>query len=100
MKNFLHMLESFGKKEDVKKFANAWLLEDPIQKIDALTCGSFQLYLYENLFFPGEKTRLYSYKKLTSQAMETLLNKLSTLDRDKIEQIINKYINERQIKMS
>ena len=79
------MLESFGKKEDVKKFANVWLLKDPIQKIEASTCGSLQLYLYENLFFPGGKTRLYSYKKRTSQVMETLLNKLSTLDRDKIE---------------
>ena len=50
-KIFLHMLESFGKKEDVKKFANVWLLKDPIQKIEASTCGSLQLYLYENLFF-------------------------------------------------
>ena len=51
-RNFFHLLESLGKKENVKKLVNVWLLEDPIQKTETLTCGPFQLYFYQNLFFP------------------------------------------------
>ena len=28
------------------------MLEDPIQDPKTVTCGPFQLYFYENLFFP------------------------------------------------
>ena len=51
-RDFFHLLESLGKNENVKKLVNVWLLEDPIQKTETLTCGPFQLYFYQNLFFP------------------------------------------------
>ena len=95
-----YLLESFGENGNIKNFINVWLLEHPIQKTVALTCGHFQLYFYENLFFPDKNSYLHSYKTLSNLTIETLLNKLFTLDQDKNEQIINKYVNRRQIKMT
>ena len=76
------------------------MLEYPIQKIETSTCGPFQIYFSENLFFPNKISKLHNYKKVTSKAIETLLNELLTLDRDKNRQIIKEDINERQIKMT
>ena len=70
------------------------MLEDPIQKPTIMTCGSFQLYFYENLFFPYENSKLHSYKKVTNTALETVLNELFTLDPKNNEQKINKYIQQ------
>ena len=70
------------------------MLEDPIQKPTIMTCGSFQLYFYENLFFPDENSKLHSYKKVTNTALETVLNELFTLDPKNNKQKINKYIQQ------
>ena len=64
-----------------------------------MTCVPFQLYFYENLFFPNENSKLHSYKKLTSIALETLLNELFTLNPEDNEQTINEYIKQQQINM-
>ena len=98
-RDFFHLLESFGKNKNIKKFANVQLIEGPIQRIETSICGPFQPCLNENLFFLDNNSKLHSYKKLTILAIETLLNKLLTLDQDKNEQIIKAYINEGQIKM-
>ena len=74
--------------------------EDPIQKPTTVTCGSFQLYFYENLSFPDENSKLHSYKKLTNTALETLPNELFTLKPKNNEQTINEYIKQQQIKMT
>ena len=58
------------------------MLEDPIQMPKTMTCGHFQIYFYENLFFPDENKKVHSYKKLTNSAIETLPNELFTLDRE------------------
>ena len=76
------------------------MLEDPIQMDTTVSCGTFQLYFYKNLFFPDENSKLENYKKLTNVALETLFNKLFTLDRENNEQIINDYIRQRKIKMT
>ena len=65
-----------------------------------ITCGPFQLYFYENLFFLDEHSKLQNYKKLTNIALETLLKRFFTLNREKNEQILIKYIRQRQIKMT
>ena len=54
------------------------MLEDPIQMSKTVTCGPFQIYFYENLFFPTKTVKL----KATSSAIEILLNELFTLDRE------------------
>ena len=68
--------------------------------METSTCGPFQFYFYENLLLQDKNSDLHSYKNLTNLETETLLNELFTLDQDKNEQIINEYINERQIKMT
>ena len=48
--DFLHFLESFADCEN-QSLIHLWLLEDPIQDITTNTCGYFQTFSYENLFF-------------------------------------------------
>ena len=48
--DFLHFLESFVDYEN-QSLVHLWLLEDPIQDITTNTCGYFQTFFYENLFF-------------------------------------------------
>lgn len=86
-RDFFHLLESFGKNENITNFVNIWLLEDPILKIKTSTCGPFQLSFYKKNFFPDENN--YQHKNLTNTAIETLLNELLSLERVKNEQIIN-----------
>ena len=88
-RDFFHLLESFGKNENITNFVNIWLLEDPILKIKTSTCGPFELSFYKKKFFPNENRRLYQHKNLTNTAIETLLNELLLLDRVKNEHIIN-----------
>ena len=76
------------------------MLEDPIQMVKTVTSELFQICFYVNLFFPKENSQLHTYKKLTNGALETLLNKLFTLDREKNEQIINEYIRQRHINIA
>ena len=76
------------------------MLEDPIQKPTTVTCGPFQLYFYENLFFPDKNSKLHSYGKLTNIAIEILFNHLFTLNPENNEQTINKYIKHQQINMT
>ena len=92
--DLFHLIHSFGKNENITNFVNVWMLEDPIQKPTTVSCGSFQLYLYQNLFFPNENSKLHSYKKLMNTARETLLNELFTLNLGKNEQTINEYIKQ------
>ena len=47
---FLHFLESFADYEN-QGLIHLWLLEDPIQGITTNTCGHFQTFFYEKLFF-------------------------------------------------
>ena len=96
-RDFFHLLEAFGKTKNIKEFVKVWLLEDPVQQMETTTCGAFQLYFFENLFFPDELTKLHSYQKLTNIAIETILDELFTLDKQKNKQIINDYIKKRQI---
>ena len=98
--DLFHLIHSFRKNENITNFVNVWMLEDPIQKPTTVTCGPFQLYFYENLFFPDKNSKLHSYKKLTNTALETLLNELFTLNPKNNEQTINEYIKQRQINMT
>ena len=92
---------SSGKNEELANFVvNVWILQDPIKISKTVTCGTFQIYFYENLFFPDENSKTRSYKKLTNNAIDRLLNELSTLDRERNEQLTNKYIRQKQINMT
>ena len=60
--DLFHLINNFRKNENISNFVNVWMLEDPIQKPTTVTCGPFQLYFYENLFFPT-KTANYTVTK-------------------------------------
>ena len=40
------------------------MVEDPIQNLDAVTCGIFQVYFQDNLFNPDENSIIQNNKKL------------------------------------
>ena len=76
------------------------MLEKLIQKIETDTCGAFQIYFYNNLFFSDENTKVHSYQTLTKDAVEQLLNRIFSEDQNKNEQIIEQYIRQENIKMT
>ena len=51
-----------------------------MQDLDSSTCVIFQLYFYDNLFNPNENSKKQGNTKLNKKSVETLLNKLFTLD--------------------
>ena len=65
------------------------------------TYGIFQIYFYDNLFNPNEKSKIQNKAKLNKKTMEILLNELFTLDdQQQIEKIITDYTNDNDIKIT
>ena len=80
------------------------MLEDPLQKKKKkyiISCGLFQIYFYENLFFVDNDNKIHDYKKLNSDALEILLNRSYSLNqKQKNEKAINEYIKQQQINLT
>ena len=72
-RDFFYFVQNFGDILKVKDSLNIWMVEDPIQDFETVTCGIFRLYIYENLFNPKANSKI-SDKKLTKKTVETLLN--------------------------
>ena len=49
-RDFFYFLESFGNKVKVRDLVNLWMVEDPIQSLDTVTCGIFWIYFYDKQF--------------------------------------------------
>ena len=77
---FFHFIQAFSIKLKLRNFVNIWMVEDRVQDLDSSTCGIFQLYFYDNLFNPDENSKKQGNTKLNKKSVETLLNKLFTLD--------------------
>ena len=77
---FFHFIQSFSIKLKLRNFVNIWMVEDRVQDLDSSTCGIFQLYFYDSLFNPDENSKKQGNTKLNKKSVETLLNKLFTLD--------------------
>ena len=92
--DLFHLTYTFWKNENIANFVNVWMLEEPIQDPKTVTCGPFQQYFYENLFFTEENRKLLDPKNLTNAALETLLEELFALDIEQNETTINQYIRE------
>ena len=56
------------------------MVENRIQDLDSATCGIFQLFFYENLFNPDKNSKVQNETKLKKTTVETLLNKLLSVD--------------------
>ena len=69
-----------------------WIAEDRIQDFNSVTCGIFQLYLYDNLFNPNENSKIQGKTKCNKKTTEALLNDFFFLDnQDKNEETIRQY---------
>ena len=67
------------------------MVEDPIQSVDTVPGGIFQIYFYDNFYDnPDVNSKIENNKKnkQTNKKIETLLNKLLVLEQDKNEKTI------------
>ena len=92
--DFLHFFESFAEYEK-QNIIHLWLLEEPIQDLRTDTCGYFQTYFYENLFFPNSDSILQSQKRLTYGVIQTFLQQLFSTNTEKNETIIKNYVKQK-----
>ena len=58
---------------------------------DSDTCGMFQIYFYINLFKPLEDSQIINNKKSNRKAIETILNEIFTLDKQKNENRVERF---------
>ena len=90
--NLFHFIQDFGIKLKLRSFVNIWMVEDRAQDLDSSTCGIFQLYFYDNLFNPDEKSKIQDNTRLNKKTVETLLNEIFTLDKqNENEQKVQQY---------
>ena len=69
------------------------MVEDRLQDLDSATCGIFQIYFYQNLFNPEENSKIQGNEKLNKKTVETLLNKIFSLDDKENEIKMEEYAN-------
>ena len=74
IQDLLHMMYKFGKLHKINDVVTAHLVNDQLQKIEADTCGIFQLYFYVNLFTPLENSSIVNNKKISKSTLEKFLN--------------------------
>ena len=68
--NFFHFINAFGKKLNLKSFANVWMVEDRLRDLDSPTYGIFQIYFYENLLNPEEDEDVDNEQKIEAYAQD------------------------------
>ena len=71
-RDLFYFIKSFADFLKVSNFLNIWMLEDPIENTETVTCGIFQLYFYENLFNPKADSKIQNDKKLTKKKTKQL----------------------------
>ena len=99
--NFFRFVQAFGNKLKLSNFVNKWMVEDRIQNLNSVTCGTFQLYFYDNLLNPNENSKIQDKSRLNKKTIETLLNELFVLDnQDKNEQLMRQYARDNNISMT
>ena len=92
--DFLHFLESFADYEN-QSLIHLWFLEDPIQDIITNTCGYFQTFFYENLFFPDSDSILHNRKRLTYDVIQSFFQELFTTNTEQNEKVIRYYAEQK-----
>ena len=59
-----------------------------------------KMWTFLNLFFPDKNSKIQSFRKLTKEAIKTLLNKIFRLDQEQKKNIIQNYMNEKNIMLT
>lgn len=91
-------MNEFGKLHKIKDLVTVHLVNNQLQKIEMDTCGIFQLYFYVNFFMPLENSAIINDKKLSETTLEKLLNEIFYLDRDKNEEAVGQFAEEKNIR--
>ena len=73
-------VQAFSNKLKLRDFVNIWIVEDRVQDLNSVTCGIFQMNLYDNLFNPNKNSKIQNKKRLNKKTIETLLNELFVLN--------------------
>ena len=95
---FFHFIQAFGNKLQLRRFVNIWVVEDRVQDLNSVTCGIFQLNLYDNLLNPNENSRIQDKARLNKRTIETLLNELFAVgDQETNETTIRQYTSDNNI---
>ena len=74
------------------------MVEHRVQDLNFVTCGIFQIYLYDNLFNPDKNSKIQNKKRLNKKTVEILLSELFVLnDKQQNEATIDRHANEHDI---
>ena len=74
------------------------MVEDRVQDLNSVTCGIFQLNLYDNLLNPNENSKIQGKTRFNKRTIETLLNELFVLgDQETNETTIRQYASDNNI---
>ena len=96
--DLLHLIYEYGRLHNITDSVTVHSVDDQLQKIETDTCGIFQLYFYFNLFVPFENSSIVDDNKLSKRTVEKLLNEIFSLDRDRNEEIIERFAKEKDIR--
>ena len=91
--NYFHLLSQFAKLKRTNDM-NILIVEHVVQEFTSSTCGLFQLYFYNSIFDPEEKSKIKNHETLNKNTIETILNEIFTTDVDENEQVIETFKKE------
>ena len=71
LETFFYFVLSFGNKLKLTDFKNLCMVvvEDRIQDPDSVSCGIFQIYIYDNLFNPNGNSKIQNKAKLNKKTI-------------------------------
>ena len=96
--DLLHLIYEYGRLHNIKDLVTVYSVDDQLQKLEADTCGIFQLYFYFNLFVPYENSSVLGDSKLTKRKVEKLLNEIFSLERNQNEEEMERFAKEKNIR--
>ena len=96
--DLLHLIYEYGRLHNIKDLVTVYSVDHQLQKLEADTCGIFQLYFYFNLFVPYENSSVLGDSKLTKRTVEKLLNEIFSLDRNQNEEEMERFAKEKNIR--
>ena len=76
---------------------NILILESQIEDLISPNCGQFQLYFYENLFDPVQKSKVLSHGTFNKSTLETIINEIFSTDTDENEHITKNFKEEDEL---
>ena len=96
---FFYFVQSSGDFLKVKDYLDIWMVEDPIQMTETVTCCLFQFYFYKNLFNPDQNSKMQNKKRLTKKTIENLLKELLSLDKEDNERLKEQYATDKNMQL-